>query len=335
MKICTQCVLPETFPGVRFDEQGVCQHCLGFRGKEYIEEQRERYRSKFQSLLDSHESLPGNYDVLVAYSGGKDSTFTLDLLKNEYGLRVLALTFDHGFVSPYATRNIRGVAEDLGIDQITFKPDFQLTREIFRYSVEHEFHPAKALERASSICNSCMGMVKFVTLQTAIEKNIPFVAYGWSPGQAPIQSAIVKNHPSFVRKSQELFLRPLERAVGPEVRTYFLQARHFEQQTSAIFPHNINLLAFHPYNEKEIYDRIQTFGWQSPRDTDPNSTNCLLNSFANQAHIERHGYHPYAMELSELVREGVISREDALKRLTEPPDSEITEAVKAKLRLDN
>ncbi|MCK4795336.1 MAG: 7-cyano-7-deazaguanine synthase [Desulfobacteraceae bacterium] len=333
MKICTQCVLPETFPGIKFNAHDICQYCQGFKGVEHLEKQKEQYRLKFKSLLSARDSSPGAYDVLVAYSGGKDSTFILELLKKQYGLNVLALTFDHGFVSPYALENIRRVVEILGVDQITFKPDFQLIQRMFRYSLEHEFHPPKALERASSVCNTCMGMVKFIILQTAIEKEIPFIAYGWSPGQAPIQSAIMKNQPSFVRKFQDLFLHPLEEAVGPEVRAYFLEERHFKQGANANFPCNINPLAFLRYDEEEIYKQIRALGWQPPRDTDPNSTNCLLNSLANQVHLERHHYHPYAMEMAELVRNGMLSREEALRRLSEPADPQIIEQVKGKLGL--
>lgn len=34
----------------------------------------------------------------MAYSGGKDSTYTLMVLVRHYRLRVLALTFDSGFM---------------------------------------------------------------------------------------------------------------------------------------------------------------------------------------------------------------------------------------------
>jgi hypothetical protein len=187
LKICTKCVLPETFPGIKFDEQGVCQFCISYKGLEAINRKREEYRQRFEELLRSLQGrATGGYDVLVAYSGGKDSTFTLDLLKNHYGLRILAITFDHGFVSPYAIANIQRVVEALGVDHITFKPDFQLIKRVFQYSVHHEFHPPKALERASSICNSCMGFVKFITLRLAIEKKIPLIAYGWSPKEPSI-----------------------------------------------------------------------------------------------------------------------------------------------------
>jgi tRNA(Ile)-lysidine synthase TilS/MesJ len=319
-------------PSSRIDDSGLCIYCRNFKGKEDLERKRRDYKERFDRLLEEHRNS-GVYDVLVAYSGGKDSTFTLDLLKTRYGLRVLALTFNHGFVSPYALENIRRVTDVLGIDHISFKPNFQLLRKIFCHSLENDFHPPKALERASSVCNSCMGLVKFITLRAAIEKGIPFIAYGWSPGQAPIQSSILKNHASFLRKSQDLFLKPLRQAVGSDVQIYFLDDNHFDLGEKNDFPFNCNPLGFLKYDEEHIYHRIHELGWESPQDTDPNSTNCLLNGFANQTHIEKHGYHPYAMELSELVREGVILREDALNRLSQELDPRIIKQIKTKLGL--
>ncbi len=300
-----------------------------------MEKERKKYEARFQELITQykahHDKSP--YDILAAYSGGKDSSFTLDLLKHRYNLRILAITFDHGFVSPYAFENIRKVVETLGIDHITFKPDFKVIQKIFLFSMENEFHPPKALERASSICNSCMGLVKFITLKIAIEKAIPFIAYGWSPGQAPLHSAIMKNHPHFIKKAQDLFLQPLLKAVGPEVQAYFLDESYFKEEKNGNFPYNINPLAFLRYDEEEIYRRIKELGWQPPQDTDPNSTNCLLNAFANRIHIEKHHYNPYAMEMAELVRERVLAKEEVFRRMEENMDPKIIEDVKNKLGL--
>ena len=178
-----------------------------------------------------------------------------------------------------------------------------------------------------------MRLVTSITVRTAIEKGILFIAYGWSPGQALIQSAILKNHSSFIRKAQQLFLQPLEQAFGPDVRTYFLDENHLDNNLGFQFPYNINILAFLHYDKEDVYDRIREFGWQPPQDTDPNSNNCLLNPFPNQVHQHKHGYHPYAMEIAELVREGVRSCAEALRRLSEEPNQKIIERVKEKLGL--
>ena len=61
--------------------------------------------------------------------------------------------------------------------------------------------PAASLYRSS-----CMGIVKFITLKLAIEKNIPFIGYGWSPGQAPVQSSVMKINADFIKSSYKLWL---------------------------------------------------------------------------------------------------------------------------------
>ena len=183
-------VLPETFPGIGFNQHGICQYCQGFKGVDHLKEQKEQYQAKFQSLLSRHKSSASNYDVLVAYSGGKDSTQTLITLKEDYGLSTLALSLDNGFLSSQAVKNIQTVVETLGVDHIFLKPRFDLLSKIFRHCASNDIYPRKANERASVICTSCMGIVKYSALRIALEKDIPFVGYGWSPGQAPITSPI-------------------------------------------------------------------------------------------------------------------------------------------------
>ena len=84
--------------------------------------------------------------------------------------------------------------------------------------------------------------------------------------------------------------------------------------------YNVHPLAFLDYNEEKVLASIEALGWQAPDDTDPNSSNCLLNSFANQVHLDRYKFHPYAMENANLVREGCLKREAALEKLEKPMD---------------
>ena len=83
----------------------------------------------------------------------------------------------------------------MGIDHIIIKPRFDILKRIFCECSDHNIYSLKTIKRASTICTSCMGLVKFSALRMTIEKNIPFIAFGWSPGQAPIASSIMKNNP--------------------------------------------------------------------------------------------------------------------------------------------
>ncbi len=331
MKRCTRCVLPETFPGIQFDESGICNFCGRSRSRERIDISKKKYRDRFESLLADRRGT-GGYDCLMAYSGGKDSTYTLVVLKKQYDLSILALTLDNGFVSPAAIDNMRGVVEGLAIDHIIYKPRFDLMTKIFRKAVDSDMYPAKTLERASTICTSCMGIVKFVALRMAIEANIPFIMYGWSPGQAPIEASIFKNNPSMIESMQNLLLGPMRDAAGPDIERYFLSDSHFSRADS--FPHNISPLAFLDYDEEEIFETISGLGWVKPDDTDPNSTNCLLNAFGNKVHRERFAYHPYAFELANLVREGYMDREEAIARLETKEDTDIIRLVRSRLDIE-
>jgi hypothetical protein len=328
MKRCTRCVLPETFPGIRFDDQGVCQYCQRIPTPEQQAARRARLRERFDDLADRVRSQPG-YHCLMSWSGGKDSTYTLWLLKERYGLRTLAFTFDNGFVSPAAFENMRNVAEHLGVDHVIVKPRFDLLRQAFVASTEPDMYPPRALERASGICNTCMALAKGIGLRMALEKTSPFLAYGWSPGQIPLASAVFRINPRMLRAMVEAAMTPLEGAVDGALGVYFPEECHMEAVSEPLY--NISPLAFLDYDEEDAIQRIGALGWERPRDTDPNSTPCLLNSFANTIHREQMGYHPYVMELAGLVREGYMAREEALARLDVPSVPEVTAAVEAKL----
>lgn len=331
MQVCKKCVLNERFPGIRFNEDGICNFCCSARSADNQHSARQKYETKFRQLIQEHKG-EGSYDCLVAYSGGKDSTYTLHLLRERYDLRLLAYSFDNWFQSDRARRNIRAVLSRMNVDHVTVTPSFESVRRIVVASISGDIHSAKALARASSICTSCISLVRFVGFRLAIDMEIPFLIFGMSPGQAPLGTAVVKTNPQMIGTMQEALLRPLSDRLGDIVKPYFLEQRHFDK--AGAFPYSINPLAFTDYDEAVIFETARKYGWQKPDDTDANSTNCLLNAFANQVHIEQFGVNPYASEIAELVRIGCMRREEGLARLAEPfPAGQIAD-VKAKLGIE-
>jgi tRNA(Ile)-lysidine synthase TilS/MesJ len=332
MKICVNCILPETFPGISFDDGGLCCHCRNLEKKEIkLLEDKRIYEQKFLHLLDQLGKSRGEspYDILMAYSGGKDSTYTMCLLREKYELRILAVSFDNGFISETAIRNIKRVTDKLGIDHIFFKPKWEILKKIFTIAASQELYSRKSLERASTICTSCMGLVKSICLRMAIEQDIPMIGFGWSPGQAPVQSSIMKTNPSLMRMSQQAILTPLKKAVGNEVEAYFLQESHYASPER--FPYNIHPMAWEFYNEDSLLNEVRKLGWVSPKDTDSNSSNCLLNAFANEMHMQRYGYNPYVWEIANMVRDGVMTREDGYKKIYQEQSADLINIGREKL----
>lgn len=331
MKICTKCILPDTFPGISFDNEGICNFCRDFKGEKALNEEKAEYYAKFQDLIKQTKGT-ADYDCTLSYSGGKDSTYTLYLLKEVFKLNPLTITFDNGFVSEQAFKNIRTVTENLGVDSLIFKADFQLLKKIFSAGIKNTMYSPKALERASTICTSCIGLVKFTALKIALEKKIPLMAWGWSPGQAPIRSSIMKINPTLFKSTQETYRKPMEEIAGAEINRYFLTEEQFKNNDA--FPYNVSPLAFMDYDEHKIIEKIEELGWINPEGLDSNSTNCLMNSYANQVHIEKHGFHPYVFEIAGMVRSGVMKREDGFKKIySSNDDLNATTCVKDKLGL--
>ena len=87
-----------------------------------VQRLRSIWRVHLSELRNSHHLFPLNkvlrieyleqekgksdYDCALAYSGGKDSSYTLYVLREIFNLRVLALVFDNGFLSDQAKKNI-------------------------------------------------------------------------------------------------------------------------------------------------------------------------------------------------------------------------------------
>lgn len=333
IRICQRCILPETFPGIKFDDQGICHYCRREESRiGRIPEEKAKYREQLDRLMSTVRHRSPTYDAVVAYSGGKDSSYTLKLLKDRYDLRLVALTFDNHFVSDAACENIRRVLDKLQIDHIRFRPSWPILKKIFSRTAREDIFPAPTLLRASAICTACISLVKSLALRTALEMSIPLVAFGWSPGQAPIQSAIMKTNPALIRQSQSVLRKAFPPEINHLVHQYFIPDVYYETHKDR-FPCNIHPLAFFDYDEQEIKLQLEELGWLAPRDTDTNSTNCLINAFANECHLRRHGFHPYVWEIANMVRHRVMDRGEGIRKIYTKQNQKMVEYGKKRLGL--
>lgn len=330
MKVCKNCTLNDNIFSVRINDEGLCNYCLQ-SNKSNNNISIEEYAEKDKQLMeafDKYKHLP--YQVLLAYSGGKDSTFTLYKLREKFNVSVLAVTFDNGFLTEQCRQNIHEVTSNLGVDSITIKPSFSKLAKVFNLAASKEIYPQKSLERASSICTACIGIVKSTVYKEAILRKIPFVCFGWTPGQVHVKAPIMRLDYRMIMANQKQIQEPILKNLGEEYKKYFIDPQWIEANKEYI-PYLAYPLVFSNYNEDEILDTIKSIGWKRPQDTDMNSTNCLLNSYANSIHARDYGYNPYSLEIASLVRAGFLSREEGLKKLLVSGEDSVINYVKDEL----
>ena len=129
LKRCSKCVLPETFPHIHFDDNGVCNYCHNYEkfkilGKDRLIQDCAAWKSK------KHLN-----DVLVPLSGGRDSCFGLHYVKNELGLDPIAYTYDWGFVTDQARRNISRICGEMNVEHVLIAADIRTKRNNVKKNV--------------------------------------------------------------------------------------------------------------------------------------------------------------------------------------------------------
>ncbi|MGV3636576.1 MAG: hypothetical protein ACO1NQ_02910 [Flavobacteriales bacterium] len=129
---CTRCLLPETFPYIRYDGKGVCNYCHSYKPKSLMVDKRPA----FEDVLKQYRRKDGKQDCIVAFSGGRDSSFGLHLLVKEFGMTPLTFTYDWGLVTDLARRNIARMTGKLGVENILISADIKMKRRNVRLNME-------------------------------------------------------------------------------------------------------------------------------------------------------------------------------------------------------
>lgn len=309
MQVCEKCLLNDNIPSVRIDGNGLCNYCTT---SHVIASQQNTMDEEFAGLLENYRNR--KYQVIMAFSGGKDSTYTLKLIKEKYNASILAVTFDNCFLSEYSYKNIYSITNHLGVDNLIIKYPLEKLVNAFKFIEDGKVFPKTTLERASPICNLCVMLIKNMIYYEAIIRDIPVICFGWTPGQVETAKPLLKLNYRMVSKVFNIVRNAIVEELGSEYDKYFLKEQFMKENESRV-PYLYYPFVNNNYNEAKILDEIREIGWELPQNTDGNSSNCLLNSYANQSHMERFGYHPYAFEISSMVRRGYMSRDEGALKL--------------------
>ena len=314
-RLCQRCVLPSTFPGIRLNERGVCNLCAEAEPPEAIDVRRRRLTAEIDKIVEKHRGT-SEYDCVVAFSGGKDSSYTLKHLVERYALKCLAVTVDNGFIPGQAIENCKTITAALGVDLLIYRPSPAFMQQLYVASVTQPMHAPAAIRRASSMCNSCIGVINNYMMKTALQHQIPIIAGGYIGGQVPTDAAVMRLRASVHAKAKAPSVQRYVQVLGAAADTYFGLPKVEDDREVVI----INPMLGIGQTEEAIIENISAIGWRRVANVGRNSSNCQLNDLGIAVHHKQYGFHPYVLEVSEQVRAGLMSRAQALDKVGHIPE---------------
>ena len=169
---CSRCTVPITWETVFFDEEGVCNICRNWDVKQHEVDWAAR-DAQLRGIFEEVRRKGEQYDCIVPYSGGKDSTFTLWAIVREYGLRPLVVSFDHWFYRPRTLENRKRTFRRLGVDVLSFTPNWHVVRRLM----------LESLIRKGDFCWHCHAGVFAYPMQMAVKLRIPLLIWGEGGGE--------------------------------------------------------------------------------------------------------------------------------------------------------
>ena len=170
IKRCMKCVMPETSESLLIDNRdGVCSVC----NQVTVEKKKIDWvkREKELNLLVSEYKNKHDYDCIVPFSGGKDSTFTLWYLVKKLNLKCLVVRFDHLFMRDVVEENAKKTFEILGVDVLRFSPNPKVVQKLM----------FESFKRRGDFCWHCHTGIFSYPIWVAINYKCPLIFWG-EPG---------------------------------------------------------------------------------------------------------------------------------------------------------
>ena len=341
MEICKKCILTDSFPSLTF-ENGICSFCSNWQNFT----KANKPVKGAENLLKLLKSKPTKeYDCLVPISGGKDSGYILYCIVKQLGLKPLAAYFDNGFASDVAKRNVEILTKKLCVDLVVghaTKYRIKLVKEAL--------YACKYLNKfLKSICANCENNNRTFTLNEAKRRQIPFIIWGSTDFEDPLEYFTSVNSKSFregfgsdvriINPEKIKKLKALLQGVSfrKKLLAFYHICRYMYYCTrdnissgtpgglKRLYPfyevsfrsENVEAVYFYQYikynPEAQSEVLIKETGWSALPKGDI-KIDCNLHSFQDYQRLKDTGTTATGELASILVRNGLLNREVALER---------------------
>ncbi len=215
---CKKCLMPNTRPRVHFDENGVCNACINADTKESID--WEPKKNEFLSLIEPYRSKNGEWDCVVPWSGGKDSSAIAHKLKYEYGLNPLLVTCSPMLPNEVGNHN-REALINAGFDHIFFRPDQKIHKILAKRFFIERGNPKVAWDAG----------VNAIPVKMAVKLKIKLIFYA-EHGESEYGGKVLSEDSKKIRDFTEV----IEHQIGDDPRNWIMEDVDYQDLNPYIYP---------------------------------------------------------------------------------------------------
>ncbi|MEO8527463.1 MAG: hypothetical protein ABI435_00125 [Pseudolysinimonas sp.] len=321
---CTRCILPETMPFIKFDDQGVCNYCHAYKPRNHPRPKEELF-----DLIKPFRRAKGD-EVLVPFSGGRDSSYGLHLIVKELELRPVTYTYDWGMVTDLGRRNVSRMSAKLGVENIIVAADITKKRDYIRRNLEawlksphlgmlsvltagdkHFFRHIETLKRQTGVSLNLWGINPL---------EVTHFKAGFLGVPPDFAEERVYSHGAMKQlRYQSLRLKAMTQSLGYFNRSIpdTLLGEYYRSFTTKT--DYFHIFDYWRWDEKQIEETLDSeYDWEHAPDT---RTTWRIGdgtaAFYNYAYYTIAGFSEHDTFRSNQVREGDITRDEALRLVEE------------------
>lgn len=275
----------------------------------------EKLFSKIKELNNNSE-----FDCLLMFSGGKDSSYLLYYLSHELGLRIVTFTLTHKFLSEATRENIENFAKRYSKKHITIENNF-LNHAGMHFLENWIRKPDE--ESLITLCTGCrLGLVK-LAISTAKKENINVLVTGLTPFEATDYRMNLVNYPKgktgnifFFIGYLRLVLRNPFLIMNWKALKYQVEEFYYYSNQKAFYRQNgihfmMPFYQYLRYDESHIIETLKKLNWQKA----PISGNsywradCDMNAIRQYFHNKISGYNEQEYYYGKMLKDNLISKE--------------------------
>ena len=159
--------MPDTRPGMKFDEEGVCYPCRNYEKRKTVD--WDTRWKELEALAGEYRGSNGDYyDCIITCSGGKDSYFQTHVFKEKLDMNPLLVSVDNFSWTETGRHNWSNMLKTFGVDAHVMSLNPQICKKMFRKALEMLGSPTWYFDKA----------IYAYPLQIAVKLGIPLIIYG-------------------------------------------------------------------------------------------------------------------------------------------------------------